>query len=234
MPADSWLAAAFSGAGEAVQAAVDAAVGGGLFGGAIRFGVEQRIKSSTGLDLNNDVIAALGDLGLFGRGVRPAQTGIGGVVRSRQSGVLEGATPRYADFISRQRPGLTASKVAVPGGQGISLTSPRMRMPLVLLARGDRGVIASGLPSARAGLAPGAGVGSTPGFRAARSKLGGVPMLAYLSIEPLVARAKAGGAGVNAPFRQLEQSLRRLDFGVLGVQRVGERLVFRGFLELKR
>jgi hypothetical protein len=235
MPTDSWLAAGFSGAGAAVGAAVDAAVGGGLFGGAIRFGVEQRIKSSTGLDLNNDVIDALGDLGVFGRGVRPAQSGVGAVVRSRKPDVLEDAVPRYAGFLGTQRPGLTPTDVPVPGGgKGVSLTSPAMKVPIVLLARGDRGVAASGLATARAGLSPGEGVGSTPGFRAARSKLAGVPMLAYLSIEPLVARAKAGGASRSQDFRLAEQALRKLGFGVVGVRRAGERLVFTGFLELKK
>jgi hypothetical protein len=234
LPKDSWLAAGFSGAGSAVNAAVDAAVGGGLLSGAIRFGAEQRIQSSTGLDLNNDIIDALGDLGVFGRGVRPAQSGVGAVVRPGKSGVLEDAVPRYADFISRQRPGVVVKDVPVPGGRGVSLTAPRMKMPLVLLARGDRGVAASGLTTARAGLSPGAGVGSTPGFRAARAKLGGIPMLAYLSIEPLVARAKAGGASRSPDFRRAEQSLRRLDYGVVGVRRAGERLVFSGFLELKK
>jgi len=235
MPADSWLAAGMSGAGEAVQNAVDAAVGGGLLSGAIRIGVEQRIKSSTGLDLDNDVIAALGDLGLFGRGVRRAQTGLGVVVTPRQSGVLEDAVGRYAEFLIKQRPELAPARVDVPGGQGISLTAPRMPKPLALLARGDRGVAAYGVPTARAGLSPGAGIGSTAGFRRARAKLGGIPMLAYLSIEPLVARLKARGTeGARRGFGETEPALRRLDLGVLGVRRAGQRLVFRGYLETKR
>ena len=234
LPTDSWLAAGMTGAGEAVQNAVDAAVGGGLLSGAIRFGVEQRIKSTTGLDLNNDIIAALGDIGLFGRGVRPAQSGVGAVVRSRESGVLEDAVPRYAQFIASRRPGTTATEVPVPGGKGVSLTAPRMKMPLVLLARGDRGVAASGLATARAGLNPGAGVGSTAGFRRARAKLGGIPMLAYLSIEPLVARAGAAPGARQRGFAEVEPALRRLDFGVLGVRRVGPRLVFQGYVEAKR
>jgi hypothetical protein len=234
MPTDSWLAAAVGGAGTAVSAAVDAAIGGGLLGGAIRFGLEQRVRSGTGLDLNNDVIDALGDLGLFGRGVRPAQTGVGVVVEPGKSGVLESAVPRYADFLTRQRPGLVPSKVAVAGGTGIALSGPGLPKPLALLARGDRGVAAYGIPTARAGLNPGAGVGTTAGFQRARAKLAGIPMLAYLSIEPLVARLKAGGAQKSRGFTDVEPALRRLDYGVLGVRRAGPRLVFRGYLESKR
>lgn len=233
MPTDSWLAAAASGAGTAVSNAVDAAIGGGLLGGAIRFGLEQRVRSGTGLDLDNDVIDALGDLGLFGRGVRPAQTGIGVVVDPSKSGVLESAVPRYAGFVSRQRPGLTPSKVPVAGGTGIALSGPGLMKPLALLARGDRGVAAYGIPTARAGLSPGAGVGTTAGFRRARAKLEGLPMLAYLSIEPLVARLDAAGARRGRGFADVEPALRRLDYGVLGVRRNGPRLVFRGFLEAK-
>lgn len=226
LPGDAWAAAGLPRVGDAVRKLVDAAIGGGLIGGAVRIAVEERVRQQTGLSLQNDVENALGDVAAFEAGVRPGRRTGAVVVRTDDPEALGNALENYAELLRRRTPGLKVREASVAGAKGFELQRPT-GAPLFLLARGDRGVLAEGEAAARKGLSPRLTLESTPLFAAAGKALQPFPVSAFLAAEPAVAAARASGSAGNPDSRELEPVLRRLRFAAGGARRQGGRVVAR-------
>lgn len=226
LPGDAWAAAGLPRVGDAVRKLVDAAIGGGLIGGAVRIAVEQRVREQTGLSLQNDVENALGDVAAFEAGVRPGRRAGAVVVQTDDPEALGNALENYAELLRRRNPSLKVSEASVAGAKGFALRRPT-GAPLFLLARGDRGVLAEGQAAARAALSPRTALESTPLFAAADKALRPFPVSAFLAVDPAVAAARASGSAGDPDFRALEPVLRRLRFAAGGARRQGGRVVAR-------
>ena len=226
LPGDVWAAAGLPRVGDAVRRLVDAAIGGGLLGGAVRIAVEERVREQTGLSLSNDVEDALGDVAAFERGVRPGRRAGGVVVRTDDPEALGDALENYAELLRRRSPGSRVSEASVAGATGFALRRPA-GPALFLLARGDRGVLAEGEAAARAALSPRPALGATPLFDAARDALLPFGVSAFLAVAPAVAAARGSSGAGDPDFRAVEPLLRRLRFAAAGARRQGGRVVAR-------
>ncbi|MGI8595391.1 MAG: DUF3352 domain-containing protein, partial [Solirubrobacteraceae bacterium] len=229
LPGDAWAATGLPRVGDAVRKLVNAAIGGGLIGGAVRIAVEERVREQTGLSLSNDVEDALGDVAAFERGVRPGRRAGSVVVRTDDPDALADALENYAELLRRRTPGLQVSEASVAGAKGFVLKRPT-GAPLFLLERGDRGVLAVGEAAARTALSPRLALESTPLFAAAETALQPFPVSAFLAAAPAVAAARATGGAGDPDFRALEPVLARLRFAAAGARRQGGKVVARVFL----
>ena len=113
LPADSWLAFAQTDFGSLLDYYVDAFAG--LVGG--RDQVERQFKAATGLDLQEDVIAWMGDFGVFVRGSTVAELDGALVVETTD----EAASGRFLSALERlarshAESGIDIRPLSAPGG----------------------------------------------------------------------------------------------------------------------
>jgi Protein of unknown function (DUF3352) len=223
LPGDSWLALAQPDLGKTVESYI------GLIAGAVggRDVIEQQLRSSTGLDLEEDVISWMGDWSLFMRG-----TGIdnlnGAVVVETSD---EEASGRFIDALARLArrtagPQLTVGPVDVPGGgEGVTMRSRNYPEPIHLFQRDGRVVAAFGDAAANDAIDPAESLAGSPDFTQAEEALGGDYSASFfLAFEPILALAENEGAATDEDYQKAKPYLEPLGALVGGATEDGDKL----------
>ena len=196
LPADAWLGLGVGEVGQTVNGFIDRVSAGS---GIAAVGVQALLgqaQQSLGLDIRRDLLAWMGDAGLFVAGDSQADTRAALVVASKDAaatrravGALETLARRGADVSALRASGVDT---------GFAVRRPGQREDLLVAAAGDRFVVATGRTALTEAVSPGARLGDAPAFRDAAAKLGGdVRPSFFVDLKRLSKRAgsKGGSSG---------------------------------------
>ena len=229
LPADSWLGIAVPDVGATLSKIASALKANPLIG-AQYSRIVGRIRANTGIDLEKDVLATVGDVGLFIRGTSPDTVGGGVVVQSPKPGRLARTVHKLPALIRAKSHG----QVHVTArGSGFDLQGPRMPQALEVRTS-DGGVLAAyGASATRAALHPHGRLGSTSLFQAAAAALGARPTL-FVSFAPALQLAAASPHHHDdAHFKQALPHLQHIEYAAVGAVRERNLDVLRGVLGLR-
>jgi hypothetical protein len=219
LPADSWVAAGVGGLGEQIKRTLATLAGAGGPGASIAQ-IESLVRARTGLDLQKDLLGWIGDAAFFVHGTSTSSIGGALVLSSKDPAVSTRAVGRIGKAVAQlsHRPTKT---VSVAGAKGFSAPTKSGRQPLVMVARGDRVVIAYGTSSAQAALQPSGRLGDSGELKGAKSALGsGLDPSLYVSVAPILKLVES--AGGSAKLQQALPYLRAYRYIVAGSKRSGD------------
>jgi hypothetical protein len=212
LPGDSWAAVALPSVGALLQKVVSGLKLNPLIGAQYsRFA--KQLRHETGLDIERDLLAGIGDVGLFARGTGKRTVSGGAVIAAADRAALRRTLVRLPRLINGV-PTLTAHKVAA----GFEVRGEGLPRPIQVRAGGP-GAVAT-LGSARAALAPASRLGSKPLYRRAFTTVGARPTL-FVALAPVIDLVKAFAKPSDQPTAEEEARLRHLDYLAAGVRRDG-------------
>jgi hypothetical protein len=193
--------------------------------------VVAQVRASTGLDLEKDVIAAIGDVGVFIRGSSAASVGGGLVVQSPDGATLRRTVHRLPALIRRAGGG--RARVISRGSRGFDVTSARASNPVQVRMSAGGAVAAYGSAALRAAEHPAGRLGDTPLFRSAAAAVGERPTL-FVDFAPALnlAARSAGHRGGQRVQRVLPR-LHKPQYLAVGVRGDGDSDVLRAVLGLR-
>ncbi|MEA2332704.1 MAG: hypothetical protein QOH58_2842 [Thermoleophilaceae bacterium] len=223
LPADSWIALAQPDLGKSIDQFVgmfaDAAGGRGV--------LAQQLKAATGLDLDRDVIAWMGDWSLFVRGTSIAELNGALIIETSD----EAASGRFIDAIA----GLARKTVGPDenvrpleldgGGEGVTLHTAQVPEPIHLLQRDGKVVLAYGDAAAEDALGPAEKLADSAGYKDAQEALGGDYDLSfYLAFQPIFSLVESLGVGDDEGWQKAKPYLEPLGALVAGARKDGDKL----------
>lgn len=223
LPGDSWIALAQPDLGQTIEGYLDVVaqtVGG-------RDVMEEQLRSSTGLDLEEDVLSWMGDWSLFVRGTSVDELNGAVVVETSD----EEASGRFIDGIARvlrrsSGPGTTVGPIELPGGgEGVTMRSQDFPEPIHLFQRDGKVVAAFGDAAASDALDPAETLAESAEFTQAEAALGGdYDVSFFLAFQPILALAEAEGAGAEEDFQKAKPYLEPLGAVVGGASADGDKV----------
>ena len=224
VPADAWLSAGTKDFGAQLEKLV------GLFGGLA--GGEQalyeQVRQATGLDLQRDLFAWMGDTAFFVHGDSKETIGGGALIQSKDPAASQLALTKFAAAIERNDPGTRIAPARIAGAEGYTLQDASMPQPVFFIQAGELVALAYGEEAARSALADGEKLKAAPEFTRATGALGAqyAPAL-YLSLPPILDLAESFGAGQSEDYGKAKPYLTILDYVVAGSASEGEKLASR-------
>jgi hypothetical protein len=233
LPADSWLALALPRVGQALGRVATALQATALIGGQYSQ-LTARVRAATGLDLQKDILAAVGDVGLFVRGSTPDTVGGALVVQSPKPAVLARTIGRLPGLIAASA--RARIRAAAGNGGGFDVTAAhgkRLPQPVQVRIARDGAIAAYGAAAARAALQPAGRLGDTDLFRTAAAAVGQRPTL-FLDFAPALQLAgSAPHARGDERFQRVLPRLQHLEYLAVGARRDGKLDMVRAVLGLR-
>ncbi|MEA2493502.1 MAG: hypothetical protein QOJ29_1413, partial [Thermoleophilaceae bacterium] len=229
LPPDSWFALALPDVGGMLGKLGDVFKANPLIA-AQYANVLARVKAKTGIDLERDVIAAVGDVGLFARGATPSKVGGGLVIGSQKPAVLARTVARLPALIRSEAHG----RVRVTSrSSGFDVSAPQMPQPIQVRVS-DGGVLAAyGAASTRSAVQPRGRLGDTALFRKAAIAVGQRPTL-FVAFGPALNLAAASPHHRDdAHFKRALPKLQHIEYAAVGVRRDNGLDVVRAVLGLR-
>ncbi len=234
LPADAWLALGLADIGGAVQNGLDSVESAGIPGfdpAAIR----SQLQSASGIDLDRDVINALGDAALFVSGTSQKNLSGALVIESKDPAASAQLLTRLQGLIKSQgdpKQVKVAPLASAQGDAGFQLVDPTggLEQPVEVVQKGDRivaGYGAAAVDQALSGTSSD-GLASTPAFQAAQAQVGDLGVDAFLSLAPVFQLAEASGAKSDPSYQQAKPYIDGLDYLAVGSGTQDDR----AFLEL--
>jgi hypothetical protein len=220
LPRSSWLALGVGDLGRTLDDTLTQVSSSGLGG----LGIEallRQFRQRSGLDLRRDVLAWMGDAGIFVRGTSTSDVGFGLVVDSKDPA----ATRRAVTKLSGVAGAATGARVGELKTAGVDagLTVRRSGGPEIFVAAaGARFVVAAGRPAFEQALSPSEPLGAAPAFTAAAGKLGGGYRPALFLDLPQLTRLIGDSAGSDARFARAKPYLDAFGGVVAGARRDGD------------
>jgi hypothetical protein len=230
LPADAWLALGLPGAGAPLRRAM--AKLGGRPGGARTDAVRRAARARSGLDLDRDVLPALGDMAMFARGSAPFTVGAGVVVATRDLAAARRLVAGLRRSIRRAAVGAGArtADASIAGAHGFTVVSRELPGTVYVVARGDRLVAAYGDAATRDALAPASPLAAAPRYRAAQALLDGAPPAVLVDFAPVAALV---GSGTGLGAQRASAYLSALGTLALGWRSEGDRRTVRMVVTLR-
>jgi hypothetical protein len=222
LPGDSWLGLGVANLGQTLDRVVQTVAGGGGITGVGVNALLGQFKQQTSLDLRQDVLAWMGDAGVFVGGTTSADLG-GALVIKTTDPAKTRRTMKVLERFARAQSGGT--KITALHGKGIDdgftahdPTGPAVRVALA----GERFVVAIGGKDVLAqAISPGQQLGSSPAFTAAAGKLGnGLRPSFYLDFTQ-VTKLIETFAGTDADFQKAKPYLDAFGTIVAGAKSEG-------------
>jgi hypothetical protein len=228
LPGDAWGAFVAPKLGESAESLLTTFAG--ALGGVAIAG---EFKQGTGLDLQEDVLSWIGDVGVFVRGADMASLDGALVISATDEGKAEAAFGKIVGLIGKQT-GAAPEPARVGGADAAFTIAVPDADKQVVLARGQgRVVVAYGQQAASAALSPDAKLGDGDGFGAAEGILGDdMEPTFLLSIADVIKFADAMG-GTDAEFDKARPYLDTLGVVTSGGNSDGDRLQSRLAVTLK-
>ena len=223
LPGDSWVAMAQTDFGKLIDFYVD--VFGGVAGG--RDAIEQQFRAATGLDLQKDVIAWMGDFGIFVRGTSLSELDGALIIETTD----EAASGRFIDALARLArqqgagSGLRIAPLSAPGGgKGYTISGQSIPKPIHFFQRDGRVVLAYGDTAAKDAVDPGEKLGDSPDFTSVRDSLGDYDVSFYVLMQPIFDLIDSTGAASDADWQDAKPYLEPLSALVAGTSGEGDEL----------
>lgn len=229
LPGDAWAAVGLGDVGGSIKRAVDQFSSGGVGGGVVQ-ALNRQLRQSTGLDLNRDIIAAIGDVGLFASGGSLLQVGGGAVITSPDRGAARRLVTKLGALITRvgRAQNVSVGRAAIPGAKGIRILTPKLPGAINVVTAGNKLVAAYGDAATRSAIKTSRTLGNNPEFQQASQALGdGATTAAYVSFGPIAQLVSSSG---NA---QAQRALNALKNAVIGGAVQGNNAVGKVIVNLK-
>ena len=210
VPAGSWAALAIPGLGDHLRAFLTGFAAS--FGGADQ--LSRQVRDATGLDLQDDVISWIGDVGVFADGDSKATLGGGVLIKSKDPEASKQALTKIAAAVAKNTPNTSVAAARVPGAFGYELKSADAPRGVFMVQKDDRVALTYGASEAEAALS-GDGLGGSGDYRRAAGALGDSPAL-YVSVPPILRVADAFGATDDKDYTEAKPYLTILDYLIAG------------------
>jgi hypothetical protein len=229
LPGDAWAALGLGDVGGTLKRTIDRFSSGGIGAGVIS-ALNRQLRQSTGLDLNRDIIAAIGDVGLFASGNSLLTVGGGAVITSPDPLAARRLVTKLGALIRRlgRAQNVSVGRAAIPGAKGIRILSPKLPGAINLVTAGSKLVVAYGDAATRSAIKSARTLGDNPDFQQASATLGdGATTAAYVSFAPIAQLVSSTG---NA---QAQRALNALKNAVIGGAVQGDNAVGKVVVNLK-
>lgn len=232
LPADSFFAAGQPEVGESISQLLT--LFGAQAGGTEQ--IEEEVRKETGLDLNDDILSWMGDLGAFAAGTSLEELRAGAVIETKDPDASRRALEVLTRIAGRGAgPDETVEPLTLPGGgDGFTLTAGELPQPLHVVQRGDRLAVALGDDSAEALLEPADTLGEDPDFADASGRLGeGFQASNYLDFAPILELAESVGAAEDEGYLEAKPYLEPFARMVAGTKKDGDIVFSRTRVEFR-
>jgi hypothetical protein len=217
LPADSWVALAQPDLGHLIDFYVDA------FAGAVggRDTIEQQFKAATGLDLQRDLIAWMGDFGIFARGTSVENLDGALVIETSD----EAASGRFIAALERLAKSQGGGEIQIaPRDGGFTVTGAGIPKPVHLFQQSGRVVLSYGDAAAKDAIDPGTKLGDDPDFTATRDSLGDYDVSFYVLLQPIFDLVDSTETANDADWQKAKPYLEPLSALVAGTSGEGDDL----------
>lgn len=229
LPGDAWFAVGLPNLGQTIRQTLDQ-IGSGVGAGLVET-AQQQIRAATGLDLNRDILASLGELAVFAQGSSVLTAGGGVVIQTPDPAAARRLLSKLGPLIARQAQGSVRVGTAnVAGATGLRISSPRIPGAVNAVLRGNRLVIAYTDAATRQALAPQRKLSDSPEFQQATQSLGGGQPSLFAAFGP-IASIVAGTDAANAA--QIRKYLGAFSTLAAGSRVSGDKQIGRFVLNLK-
>jgi hypothetical protein len=220
LPGDAWLGLGVGELGKTVTGLIDrVSQSNGLAGVGIQAALAQA-QQMLGLDIRRDLLAWMGDAGVFVTGASGGQAQAALVVASKDAAATRRAVAAF-EKLARGNGGSVSALHATGVDQGFAVGRGGGKPDLLVAAAGDRFVIAGGRSALDQAISPSGRLGDAPAFKDAAAKLSsGVQPSFFLDVQKLDGLASA--AKGDAHGRDLQQRLRAFGAVVGGARRDGD------------
>lgn len=197
LPASAWLAAGSADIGAALEKQLDQLAQLGGFGGVDVEQALEQFRRQTGVDLREDVLSWMGDMGVFVSGTGLADVGGALVVKSKDAAKSEAFAGDLERVIERFGQGQVSARPLRGSGidRGIELKAPGLPLPVSIAAAGDLFVIAVGNGALEAATGKTEPLGDSQAYKDAAGKLGeDVKPQLFVDLEPVRGLLNDSGA----------------------------------------
>jgi Protein of unknown function (DUF3352) len=232
LPGNAWAAVGLGDVGGALRRTIARFASGGIGAGVVQ-SLAGQLRTATGLDLNRDILAGIGDVGFFASGSNLLQVGGGAVITSPDPGAARRLVAKLGALITRlgarSRVRVTATRIG--GASGVRIRTPRLPGSINLVVKGSRLVAAYGDAATRSALSSGRTLGNNPAFQQASASLGaGATPAVYVDFGPL---ATLVGSSSSPNAQRAARVLHALNNLVVGGSQQGGNAVARLIVNLR-
>lgn len=204
--------------------------------GAVVGRVKAAVAQRTGLDLERDILASVGDVALFARGTSLVDVGAGVVTESQDPAAARRVVSKLGAFIARQGAarGVKAVGTRVGGASGVKITVPTVPGAINFVVKGAKLVLAYSDPATTEALSPSTKLSQSSNYRRAASSLGGISPSLFVDFAPISSLLDSVSSGrSSSDLTRAKEVLKSLDTLALGGRREGSQQVVRFVLKLK-
>jgi hypothetical protein len=216
LPGDAWLGLGVGELGQTVNGFIDrVSASSGLAGVGIQ-AVLGQAQQALGLDIRRDLLAWMGDAGVFVAGSSADTARAALVIGSKDPAATQRAV-RALETMAR-RDGDVSALHAAGVDVGFAVKRPGGKEDLLVAAAGNRFVVAGGRRALEEALSPGSRLGDAPAFRDAAAKLSsGVRPSYFVDVRKL-----SGAVGSSGHGHDVQQRLKAFGAVVGGAKRDGD------------
>lgn len=132
--------------------------------------IGQQFEAQTGLDLQDDIFAWMGDLGLFVEGTTVSEVGGGVVIETTDPETSSATIQKVGELLGQQ--GAPVGPLQLEGFEGFSIQEPGMPQPVNVVATDEKVVVAYGSTATQDALESESTLESNDTFQAATEALG--------------------------------------------------------------
>jgi hypothetical protein len=206
LPADAWLGVGIGELGQTVNGFLDRVTSGGGIAGIAVDAFLRQAGQSAGLDIRRDLLAWMGDAGIFAAG---GSGDIGGalVVSSKDAAATRAAVRRLAT-LAGQSGGRSVDPLRADGvDEGFTVRGQGDSPDILVAAGGDRFVVAAGRAALQGALKPVGSITDSAAFKDVAGKLrAGVRPSFFVDVEKLrsIAGSKSGSGDHTGAGRHLD------------------------------
>ncbi len=232
LPSDSFFAVGQAELGKALTGLFDLIERAGAGGGAI----DDQVEAATGLNLEQDILAWMGDLGGFARGTSPLEIDGGVVVLSKEPDSSRRTLDALGDLARKQASeGERARPLTLSGGgDGFTVESADLPQPIHIVQRGERVVAAYGDQAAEELLEPTRPLSENQEFTDASERLGeGYEVSNYIAIEPIVELVDGVVGSGDDDYAEAKPYLEAFSRLITGSRKDGEAVASRTRIEFR-
>lgn len=238
LPGASWLGIGLADIGAAVERSVENIGEAGASEGLDAETIRSQLQSRFGIDLDKDVINALGDAALFVEGATVEEVSGGLVIQSKDPSGSAELINKVQGLISQQvspKEARVQPLASAGGDQGFQIVDPggETPQPIQVVQHDDKIVIGYGRQSVAQALAGGDTLAANPAFTAAQDAIGDLGVDAFLSLAPVFRLAEAAGAAQDPDYRQAKPYLDSLSFLASGSGTEDDRATLRMIVGLQ-
>jgi hypothetical protein len=212
MPGDSWGALAAAKYGQSLKSMFDQMAG--AFGGAA---ARRQLKNQLGIDLDQDVLSWIGDVGFFIRGDTIASLDGAAVIQVTDEGKAAKGFGKLVGLL-QSAGGVQAKPTKVDGAEAaFAVDDPELPKPLILARSAERVVVSYGAEAARDAFTPASKLGDSDLYGEAKDSLGGIEPSVLLAMPNVIKLVESSGSA-DAEFDKARPYLDAYDLIAYGLE----------------